>query len=144
MHVETSINLAAKEIGVVFYDAECALCRKGVARWGAWFIRRGFRWQPLQTPGTADRLGISESALREEMVLALADGTVVSGANAWGVLLRSVWWLWPLGFAMGLPGLSRFARLCYRWIARHRHCLGGHCVYAGAERHRTIPFLQLP
>lgn len=146
MNTEIPANPAVRELGVAYYDAECVFCTRAVTRWGARFARRGFRWQPLQTPGTATRLGLSEAALRQEMVLALADGTVASGAAAWAVLLRSVWWLWPLGWALGLPGLRGLARRGYRWIARHRHCLGGACVVAapGARRSRAIPFLDLP
>lgn len=146
MPAESPVNPSKGERGVVFYDAECALCRRGIARWGACLTRRGSRWQPLQTQGTADGLGVSEVALREEMALALANGTVVSGVDAWAVLMRPVWWLRPLGVWMGLPGIRRLGRLCYRWVARHRHCLGGRCVHAGtaAKRRRTIPFLDLP
>ncbi len=113
--------------GTVFYDAECRFCVAGMKRWGGLFARRGFEWLPLQTPGTAARLGVSEERLLEEMWLQLADGRVISGVNSWSALMRSVWWMWPLGVLLGLPGINAIARLVYRWVARNRHCFGGSC-----------------
>lgn len=96
-------------------------------RWGGLFARRGFEWLPLQTPGTAARLGVTEAQLLEEMWLELPGGRVTSGANAWGKLMRNVWWMWPLGVLIGVPGINAIARAVYRWIARNRHCFGGSC-----------------
>jgi len=111
--------------GEVFYDGDCAMCSRGAARWGGLFARHGFRGLPLQTPGTAARTGASDAELRAEMKLLLADGRVVGGAHAWAVLFRSVWWLWPLGVLIGLPGLRVLSAAAYRWIARNRYCISG-------------------
>ena len=113
--------------GWVFYDAECRFCVAGMKRWGGLFARRGFIWLPLQTPGTATRLGVTEGQLLEEMWLLLADGRRTKGAEAWAVMMRSVWWLWPLGVVISLPGINVIARAIYRWVARNRRCLGGSC-----------------
>lgn len=113
--------------GWVFYDGECRFCVRGATRWGDLFARRGFSWLPLQTPGTTSRLGMTEAALREEMKLLHADGRVVGGVDAWAVLFRSIWWLWPLGALLGLPGVRWFGGVGYRWVARNRYCLGGNC-----------------
>lgn len=123
-------EMPVKDAGVrgwVFYDAECRFCVRGMRRWGGLFARRGFVWLPLQTPGTAVRLGVADSQLLGEMWLQLAGGRVASGVNAWSELMRSVWWLWPLGALLGVPGLNAVARRIYRWIARNRYCLGGSC-----------------
>jgi predicted DCC family thiol-disulfide oxidoreductase YuxK len=111
----------------VFYDVECRFCVAGMKRWGGLFARRGFQWLPLQTSGTAARLGVTEAQLLAEMWLQLADGRVASGVNAWSALMRSVWWLWPLGVLIGVPGLNAIARAVYRWVARNRRCFGGSC-----------------
>jgi len=111
----------------VFYDAECRFCVAGRRRWGPLLERRGFVWLPLQTPGAAARLGVTEDQLRAEMWLELAEGRVVSGVNSWITLMRAVWWLWPLGLMLAVPGINAIAARAYRGIARNRHCLGGTC-----------------
>lgn len=113
--------------GEVFYDADCAICSLGATRWSGVFERRGFHWLPLQTPEASARTGASAAELRDEMKLRLTDGRVVGGAAAWAVLLRSIWWLWPLGVLMGLPGLKVLSGAAYRWIARNRYCFDGAC-----------------
>jgi len=132
--------------GEVFYDADCAICARGAARCGGLFGRHGFRWLPLQTPGTATRTSASEAALRAEMKLRFADGRVIGGADAWAVLFRSVWWLWPLGFLIRLPGVNVLSAAAYRWIARNRHCISGACELPDhpANHHRHTAFIELP
>lgn len=120
-------NTTAQPQGWIFFDAECRFCVGHRQRWGHLFERRGFVWVPLQTPGTAERLGITEAQLRAEMWLQLADGRKYSGVDAWSAPMRRVWWLWPLGATLALPGFNAVGRALYRWIARHRHCLGGVC-----------------
>ncbi|MEY4387020.1 MAG: hypothetical protein RLY20_2303 [Verrucomicrobiota bacterium] len=122
--------MPVKDAGVrgwVFYDADCRFCVAGMKRWGGVFTRHGFVWLPLQTPGTATRLGVTEAQLLEEMWLLLADGRRVKGADAWAAMMRSVWWLWPLGAVISLPGINVVAHVIYRWVARNRRCLGGSC-----------------
>lgn len=113
--------------GWVFYDAECAFCVAWRTRWGPLFERRGFVWLPLQTPGAADRLGVNADQLFAELRLQLADGRVFSGVNSWSMLMRSVWWLWPLGRLMALPGFIAITRALYQWIARNRRHFPGRC-----------------
>ncbi len=127
MNTEISDATAAGPVGTIFFDAECGLCVANRRRWGQILERRGFVWLPLQTPGTTERLGITDAQLQDEMWLQLADGRRCSGVNAWSVLMRHVWWLWLLGLVIALPGFNAAARAIYRWIAKNRHCLGGAC-----------------
>jgi predicted DCC family thiol-disulfide oxidoreductase YuxK len=113
--------------GRLFYDAQCGLCQSGVSRGGRFFQRHGFLSVPLQTPGLAPSLGISESELRREMKLQLATGRLLGGVDAWSALLRSVWWLWPAGAALHIPGIHGLAAVVYRWIAAHRYQISRQC-----------------
>ncbi len=143
MHPEMPETIGRR--GWIFYDAECPVCRMGRKVWGEVFDRRGFRWAPLQSPGAVTRLGLAETTRLEEMKLQLADGRVLGGIQSWIELFRSVWWLWPIGFLLSLPGFHAVGRGCYRWIARNRYCFGGKCsLPERAPHHRTIPFLDLP
>jgi predicted DCC family thiol-disulfide oxidoreductase YuxK len=129
----------------VYYDGDCRFCVAGQRRWGRLFARRGYAWVPLQAPGTAVRLGVSEGQLLTAMWLQFADGRTRSGVDAWAALFRSVWWLWPLGALLAMPGLRRVGGACYRVIARNRHCLGGACaIHTHDEHHRHAAFLELP
>jgi predicted DCC family thiol-disulfide oxidoreductase YuxK len=131
--------------GRIFYDAACPVCRSGRKVWGGIFARRGFEWLPLQTPGMAKRLGLSEAALLEEMKLQLRDGRVLGGIDSWVVLFGSVWWLRTLGALLSLPGFHALGQACYRRIARNRYCFGVKYGVRGKRRHRRkIPFLDLP
>jgi predicted DCC family thiol-disulfide oxidoreductase YuxK len=135
-----------KHRGEIFYDADCGLCSRGATRWGGLFERRGFHWLPLQTPGTTERLSADTTEVQAEMKLLLADGRIVGGAEAWAVLLRAVWWLWPIGVLMGLPGIKIFGDLYYRWLARNRHYLSTECgLQKCASTHRRhSAFFDLP
>jgi predicted DCC family thiol-disulfide oxidoreductase YuxK len=155
MTTEISDNAAAMPTGRIYFDAECRFCVAHRQRWGGVFERRGFVWLPLQTPGAAERLGITESQLHTEMWLQVADGRKYSGVNAWAALLRHVWWLWLLGFVLALPGFNAAGHVIYRWIAMNRHCLGGACTIPLRGRasshqlrprnqHRHTAFLEFP
>jgi predicted DCC family thiol-disulfide oxidoreductase YuxK len=113
--------------GWIFYDAACAPCVRGRQRTGRLFQSRGFEWLPLQTPGAAARLGVPEYAFETRMHLLTSDGRVLHNADALGVLCRSVWWLWPLGLLLLVPGFRELGRLAYDWFARNRYCVGGVC-----------------
>lgn len=124
----------AKIRGWIFYDGECRFCIASMKRWGGLFARRGFVWLTLQTPGTASRLGVTESQLREAMWLQCADGRKFSGVDAWARLLRSVWWLWLFGMLLSVPGLRGCGAAGYRAIARNRHCFAGVCAIHPHDR----------
>ena len=127
MTTEITDNKVETPTGWIYFDGDCRFCTVHRERWGMIFERRGFVWIPLQTPGTAERLGIAATQLQAEMWLQLADGRKFSGINAWSVQLRRVWWLWPVGAVLALPVFNAMGRAVYRWIAKHRHCIGGVC-----------------
>lgn len=146
MNTEITDENGKKPTGWIFYDAECGFCVHGVKRWSKIFASRGFRWLPLQTPGTAARLGVSESALRDEMKLLCVDGRVAGGVDAWALLFRSVWWLSPVGMLLKLPGAHWFGANIYRWIARNRYCFAGRCELHRHEmdHKRHAAFFEMP
>lgn len=146
MNTEITDNNLKKPTGWIFYDAECTFCVRAMKRFNRLFAQSGFCWLPAQTPGTAKRLGIEESSLREEMKVLLAGGRVVGGVDAWAALFRSVWWLWPLGVLLSAPLIHWFGEKCYRWIARNRHCLDGRCSLNNSQttQHRHAAFFEMP
>ena len=61
MNTETTVNNETR--GWIFFDADCQVCARSAARVSRLLERLGFRLLPLQTPGTAARLGVSTDAL---------------------------------------------------------------------------------
>ncbi len=121
----------AGAVGWLYYDGSCGLCRSARSRWERVFRRRGFVWLPLQTPGTAELLGVSEEELRREIKLRLPDGRVLGGMDAVRFLMRSLWWLWLPGVLAGAPGIRCLAAAVYRQVARNRQRLSAVCRLPG-------------
>jgi predicted DCC family thiol-disulfide oxidoreductase YuxK len=147
MNTEITEHRVKEPAGWIFFDAECRFCVAGRRRWGRIFERRGFVWLPMQTPGTAERLGITPEQLTAEMWVLPVGSPPLNGVNAWIGLMRHVWWLKPLAVALDLPGIKRLAQAGYRWIARNRYCLAGRCRILPRQprdKHRHDAFLELP
>lgn len=145
MNTETTDNNAIKPAGWIFFDADCRFCVGGRRRWGRVFERRGFVWLPLQTPGSAERLRVTQDQLMAEMWVLTASRTPLSGVSAWIELMRRVWWLWPLAVFLGMPGINLIAQGVYRWIARNRYCISGRCEVAPRKtHHKTRTFFEMP
>lgn len=113
MFTETTVRTAGSLRGWVFYDAECRFCTAAANRFRRTLARRGFRVVP--------------SGLWNELRLLLPDGRSCCGADAVLQLARRIWWAWPLWALGQVPGMQRLARVVYRWIAAHRHCIAGAC-----------------
>jgi predicted DCC family thiol-disulfide oxidoreductase YuxK len=122
--------------GWIYFDAECRFCVAGRRRWGRVFERRGYVWLPLQIPGAAARLGVNQDQLMAEMWVLPTGGRPLNGVRAWIELMRRVWWLSPLAFVLGLPGIKRAGQIVYRSIARNRYCLAGRCRVQKSPRTR--------
>ena len=147
MDTEITDKAANKPTGWIFFDAECRFCVASRCRWGRIFERRGFVWMPLQTPGTAERLGVTPEQLMAEMWVLPAGAAPLNGVNAWILLMRHVWWMKPLAVALDLPGIKRLAQAVYRGIARHRYCIAGKCttlLHQSRNQHRHAAFFELP
>ena len=69
-------------MAAIYYDDECGVCRSILQRFGRTLARRGFTFVPLQSPGAARVLGVSEDHLLDEMRVRSDDGAVFGGASA--------------------------------------------------------------
>lgn len=144
---EAGTSERTRVAGWIYFDGECRFCVAGRNRWGRVFERRGFVWVPLQTPGSADRLGITPEQLNAEMWFLPAGGGPQGGVYAWIALMRHVWWLKPVGWVLRLPGILTLAKAGYKKLASNRHCLGGRCRiprHVPKESRRHSVFLELP
>jgi predicted DCC family thiol-disulfide oxidoreductase YuxK len=112
----------------IYYDDECLFCRDMLRLFGRALARRRFIFVPLQAPGAARLLGVSDDHLLDEMRVRLDDGVVFGGASAVLAIARRIWWAWPLWALSRVPGVMPVLDVAYRWIARNRHCLNGACA----------------
>ena len=79
------------------------------------------------------------------MILELPDGNELGGADAAMEIARHIWWLWPLWLFSRIPGAMPLLRICYRFIAEHRHCATGTCAVPKQTRVVDwLPLLVLP
>jgi predicted DCC family thiol-disulfide oxidoreductase YuxK len=115
-------------MAAIYYDDECQFCRGMLRRFGRTLARRRFIFVPLQAPGAARLLGVSDEHLLDEMRVRLDNGAVFGGASALVAIARRIWWAWPLWALSRVPGAMPLMNAAYRWIARNRHCLNGACA----------------
>ena len=111
--------------GWVFFDADCAFCSAWARHLHATLESRGFGLAALQSPRVRALLNLPDGELLREMRLLTADGSVLGGADALIFLARTIWWAWPVYALAQLPGVRALLAAAYRWLAAHRHCLGG-------------------
>jgi predicted DCC family thiol-disulfide oxidoreductase YuxK len=84
--------------GVLVFDGRCGMCTRVCNRLARLDRTGRVRIEPFQTPGTADRLGVSADRLPEAACWLNSSGAVFAGA-----LQNSI----------------------YRWLAAHRHRFRG-------------------
>jgi predicted DCC family thiol-disulfide oxidoreductase YuxK len=76
---------------------------------------------PNQTPGLAQRLGLSRAQVARELWAFARDGRASTGAAGINAVLRELGGPWAgLAAAGTLPGLAWCEERAYRWFARHR------------------------
>jgi predicted DCC family thiol-disulfide oxidoreductase YuxK len=139
--VNTEITVIEDAHGWIFFDASCRLCAGSAARANRWLERHGFHLVPLQTPGSAERVGVTADALFARMHLLTRDGRRFAGADAFVEIARHLWWARPLAGAASFPAANSLLHRCYDWIAANRYGLGGTCRVQG--RHSPMDWLPL-
>lgn len=130
--------------GRIYFDAHCPACVLAQRSVGAVLGSRGIECVPMQTPGTAERLGVNGAELAVRMHVLTSDGRVLPNADGLAYLCRKIWWLWPLGVGLSLPGFRGVARVGYDWIARNRYVLCGlscRSTQPSADRFRVRDWL---
>jgi len=142
----TDNNAARTSAGWVCYDGECSFCRRWLRRVERPLLRYGFKFVPLQTDLVRARLNLTTPELLQEMRLIHANQPVLGGADAAVVLMRFVWWLWPLWLLSRIPGLMPLFRVGYHYIAKHRYCFTDSCPgkKCAQAQHRHSVFFEIP
>jgi predicted DCC family thiol-disulfide oxidoreductase YuxK len=115
--------------GILFFDGACGFCTRALG-----FLVRldrmgNLETEPLQRPGTADRLAIPASRLLESVWWLDSSGKVYAAAEACNAALSAA-----LGTTLPLivyriPGIRFIEEAVYRWVADHRYRFRGVTPY---------------
>jgi predicted DCC family thiol-disulfide oxidoreductase YuxK len=115
--------------GTLFFDGQCGMCTR-TRNFLVKLDRSGqLKTEPLQRPGTAERLGIPASRLLESVRWLDSSGEVYSGAEAASAALSVA-----LGTKLPLmlyriAGVRSVEEAIYNWVAAHRYRFPGTTPY---------------
>lgn len=115
--------------GILFFDGACGMCTRS-ANFALRLDRTGkLEIEPLQSPRTAERLGIPNSALLESVRWLDASGAVYSGAEAVNAAVSTAIGTKVPLLLYRIPGVRRLQDVVYRWVADHRYRFPGTTPY---------------
>jgi predicted DCC family thiol-disulfide oxidoreductase YuxK len=120
--------------GWILYDDSCGFCRRWIPFWEGALMRRGFAVAPLQADWVRQRTGLSEEGLLQDLLLLLADGTIIRGADVYRYATRRIWWAWPIYLFSITPVLRGIFDWSYRTFARNRFKVSTLCKLPPAEK----------
>ena len=115
--------------GILFFDGACGMCTRS-RNFLLKLDRTGnVHTETLQSPGAADRLGVTTASLLESVRWLDSSGAVYSGAEAANAAFcAAVGTRIPLGIYR-IPGIRFIEDAVYRWIAAHRYKFPGTTPY---------------
>ena len=125
MRPPADVTSPARRRGVVLYDGACRFCRRWVLFWAPVLLRNGFDVDTLQAPWVSEALQRSSDELLADIRLLTADGKLISAADVYLTVTRSIWWARPFSALFSLPGLNSLIHIGYRWFSRNRYCVAG-------------------
>jgi predicted DCC family thiol-disulfide oxidoreductase YuxK len=114
---------------ILFFDGACGMCTRSVQLLYRIDRTGTLQSEPLQSPGTAERLGISSSELLHSVRWLDSSGEVYSGAEAANAALSAaIGSRIPLRLYR-LPGVRYLEEAVYRWVAANRYRFPGTTPY---------------
>lgn len=115
--------------GILFFDGACGMCTRSRNLLLSWDRTGNVQTAPLQSPGTAERLGIAPARLLESVRWLDSSGAVYSGAEAANAALSAaVGTRIPLAIYR-IPGIGVIEEAIYRWVAANRYRFPGTTPY---------------
>lgn len=110
---------------MLIFDGNCGMCTR--ARNGLLRLNRTgrLRTEPMQKPGTSQRVGVPAERLPESSWWLDSSGAVFAGAEAMNAALSTA-----IGTSLPLrvyrvPGIGPIQERIYRWVAAHRYRFRG-------------------
>lgn len=122
--------------GVLVFDGRCGVCTRAVNLLARWNRTGMLRIEPMQSPGMADRLGVTDDRMLESAWWLDSSGAIFAGAYAMNVALAAA-----LGTRLPLwiyriPGVGAAQNVIYRWVSAHRYRFRGVTPLCEAEPER--------
>jgi predicted DCC family thiol-disulfide oxidoreductase YuxK len=135
-------NLAApaESRPLVVYDGACGICAGNLP----WLYRldwlQVFDALPYQSDEVYRRVPrLTRAECETALQLALPDGRIYSGADAFREVFLRMPGTAPVGALMALPPLGGLLRRLYPVLARNRYKLGGQCHLPGRPQGPVLP-----
>lgn len=114
---------------ILFFDGACGMCTRSRDLLLKMDRTGNLQTEALQSPGTAQRLGIAQSELLDSVRWLDSSGAVYSGAEAANAALSAaIGTRIPLAIYR-LPGVGLIEEAIYRWVAANRHRFPGTTPY---------------
>jgi predicted DCC family thiol-disulfide oxidoreductase YuxK len=119
----------AEPAGTLFFDGACGMCTRSRDLLLRMDRTGNFRTEALQSPGTAERLGIAPTSLLESVRWLDSSGAVYSGAEAANAAFSAaIGTRIPLAIYR-IPGIRSIEEAIYRWVAANRYRFPGTTPY---------------
>ena len=115
--------------GTLFFDGKCGMCTRSRNLLLKLNRTGDLLTQPLQTPGTAERLGISDASLMDAVRWLDATGDVYAGAEAANAAVSAALGTRVPLLIYRIPGVRSLEDAVYRWVADHRYRFPGTTPY---------------
>ncbi|WAC92001.1 thiol-disulfide oxidoreductase DCC family protein [Mycobacterium sp. Aquia_213] len=122
--------------GVLVFDGRCGVCTRAVNALVRWDRTGLLRIEPMQTPGMADRLGVTDERMLESAWWVDSSGAIFGGAHAMNAALsvalgtRVPLWIYRI------PGVGAMQNAFYHWVSAHRYRFRGATPLCEAEPER--------
>lgn len=121
----------------VFYDGECPLCRREIALLKYLDRHRRIRFTDITASDfRAESVGVSVSALMDQIHGRLPDGTLIQGVEVFRRLYAAVGFS-ALVAVTRWPGVRQTLDFAYAHFAKHRLKLTGRCTPALCSTERS-------
>jgi predicted DCC family thiol-disulfide oxidoreductase YuxK len=115
--------------GTLFFDGACGMCTRSRDLLLKMDRTGNVQTEPLQSPGTAERLGIAPASLLDSVRWLDSTGAVYSGAEAANAAFSAaIGTRIPLA-VYRIPGMRTVEEAIYRWVATHRYRFPGTTPY---------------
>ena len=115
--------------GTLFFDGKCGMCTRSRNLLLKLNRTGDLLTEPLQTPGTAERLGISDASLMDAVRWLDASGDVYAGAEAANAAVSAALGTRVPLLIYRIPGIRSLEDAVYRWVADHRYRFPGTTPY---------------